>query len=49
MKRFLIGLLAMLPLAFAAAGGWVQGSFDNAQAVAKSQNRMLLLKFYADW
>lgn len=49
MKRLLVGLFAMLPLAFLAAGGWFQGSFDNAQAAAKSQNKMLLLKFYADW
>jgi hypothetical protein len=50
MKRLLIGLLALLPVAFLAAeGGWFQGTFDQAQAVAKSQNKMLLLKFYADW
>lgn len=48
MRRLFVGLIAMLPLAFLAAGGWFQGSFDNARAVAKAQNEMLLLKFYAE-
>lgn len=50
MKRSWLAVLAMLPLTLlASGGGWFQGTLDNAQAAAKAQNKMLVLKFYADW
>jgi hypothetical protein len=49
MKRFLLAALALFPLAAMAAQGWFQGSLDEAQAAAKAQKKMLVLKFYADW
>ena len=50
MKRIFLSFLMLLPVALLAAEKpWFQGSFEQAQAAAKSQNKMLILKFYADW
>lgn len=49
MKRFFLAALALLPLAAMAGTGWFQGSLDDALASAKAHNKMLLVKFYADW
>lgn len=50
MKKFLVLLLALLPAAlWAGDKPWFQGTLDQAFAAAKGQNKMLVLKFYADW
>ncbi|MGC8722731.1 MAG: hypothetical protein ACP5VF_02505 [Acidobacteriota bacterium] len=50
MKRFLIGLLALLPVVLLAGEKpWFKGSLEQAEAAAKSRNKMVVLKFYADW
>jgi thiol:disulfide interchange protein len=50
MKRALVGLLAILPMTLLAAQSrWFQGSLEQAEAAAKAQNKMVVLKFYADW
>jgi len=50
MKRAFLCFLMLLPAALLAAGKpWFQGTLEQAQAAAKSQNKMLVLKFYADW
>jgi hypothetical protein len=50
MKKLALTLLLALPLAVVAGtGGWFQGTFDEAKAAAKAQDRNLVLKFYADW
>lgn len=50
MKRALVGLMALLPMTLLAAQSrWFQGSLEQAEAAAKAQNKMVVLKFYADW
>ena len=50
MKKFLALLLVVVPLGlWAGEKPWFQGSFDQALAAAKGQNKALVLKFYADW
>ena len=50
MRKFLVLLLALLPAAlWAGEKPWFQGTLDQAFAAAKGQNKMLVLKFYADW
>jgi len=50
MKRAIFGLLALLPVTLLAAESrWFQGTLEQAEAAAKAQNKMVVLKFYADW
>lgn len=50
MKRAFLSLLLLVPMALAAGeGGYFSGTLEQAQAASKSQNKTLLLKFYADW
>jgi hypothetical protein len=50
MKRAFLSFLMLLPLAIAAGeNNYFNGTLEQAQAAAKSQNKMLVVKFYADW
>ncbi|MEJ2367626.1 MAG: hypothetical protein P8Z49_04560 [Acidobacteriota bacterium] len=50
MKRIVALLLLLTPLALlAGAKPYLAGSLQQAEAAAKAQNKMLILKFYADW
>lgn len=50
MKRTFLSLLLLAPLfLMAAEKPWFKGTLEEAQASAKAQNKMVVLKFYADW
>ena len=50
MKRAFLSFLLLLPLAVAAGeSAYFDGTLEQALAAAKSQNKMLTVKFYADW
>ncbi len=49
MQKALALLLAAAPLAVLAEKPWFQGSLQDAIRAAAQQNKIVTLKFYADW
>ena len=49
MRKALVALLVAAPLAVLANGAWFHGTVDEGLKAAAQQQKILTLKFYADW